>query len=93
MTTTERTAIKKLLDDPELVRRGKLLAMPIDFDSLVAAGVLKRRGHWWQILDKSRLPEHAWAKVRALRDSRKKGETLVQFERIRLRLVSDFERK
>jgi hypothetical protein len=40
-----------------------MLSTPIDFDQLVADGVLKKRGAWWQVLDWDRLPEHARRKV------------------------------
>src|SRR5262249_53410513 len=35
-----------------------LLARPIDFAGLAAAGVLRKRGAWYEVLDWRRLPEH-----------------------------------
>ena len=47
----------------EIRRAAEMLATPIDFDQLVADGVLRRRGAWWEILDWQRLPEHAEYKI------------------------------
>jgi len=43
----------------ELRHLAEMLSTPIDFDLLVADGILKKRGAWWQVLDRDRLPEHA----------------------------------
>jgi hypothetical protein len=58
----------------ELERLRELLATPIDFDRLVADGIIKRHGAWWQVLDTARLPEHARVKIRTVA-----GASLVQF--------------
>jgi hypothetical protein len=51
----------------ELRRLAELLAAPIDFDFLIAAGVLRKRGTWYEVLDLAQLPEHARAKIKAVR--------------------------
>jgi hypothetical protein len=54
---------------PELIETAEALATPIDFDQLIADGVLRKaktRG-WYEILDTSRLPEHAWQKIKAIK--------------------------
>ena len=54
---------------PELIEAADALATPIDFDQLIADGVLRKaktRG-WYEILDTTRLPEHAWQKIKAIK--------------------------
>ena len=51
----------------ELVRLAEALAAPINFDLLTAAEVLRKRGAWYEVLDISRLPEHARMKIKAVR--------------------------
>ena len=51
----------------ELRRLAELLAAPIDFDLLSAAGVLQKRRSWYEVLDLSQLPEHARVKIKAVR--------------------------
>jgi hypothetical protein len=51
----------------ELLRLAEVLAAPIDFDRLTATGVLQKRGSWYEVLDLSRLPEHARVKIKAVR--------------------------
>ena len=49
----------------ELRQLEEMLSTPIDFDRLVADGVLRKKGAWWKILDVSRLPQHVRCKIRA----------------------------
>ena len=51
----------------ELRRLAEVLAAPIDFAHLVATGVLRKRGAWYEVLDMTRLPEHARVKIEAVR--------------------------
>jgi hypothetical protein len=51
----------------ELRRLAEVLAAPIDFDRLVATGVLRKQGKWFEVLDMSQLPEHARMKIKAVR--------------------------
>lgn len=44
-----------------------MLAKPIDFETLIADGVLEKNGAWYKILDMDRLPDHATAKIREAR--------------------------
>lgn len=51
---------------PQLVdldERKSLLAIPIDFEALIADGVLAREGEWYRILDYDRVPKHVWVQV------------------------------
>lgn len=50
----------------QLRHLAEMLATPIDFDQLVADGILRKRGAWWEVLDWNRLPEHARQKVQAV---------------------------
>jgi hypothetical protein len=52
---------------PELRRVAEILATPIDFDQLIAAGVLRKARGWYEVVDPSRLPAHALYKMRALK--------------------------
>jgi hypothetical protein len=51
----------------ELRRLAEPLATEIDFAGLVADGVLKKHGSWYEVLDLDRLPEHARVKIKAVR--------------------------
>jgi hypothetical protein len=54
---------------PELIETAEALAAPIDLAQLVADGVLRKakaRG-WYEILDTSRLPDHAWQKIKSVK--------------------------
>ena len=65
-TKTRKT---KAATHPELIEAAEALATPIDFEQLIADGVLlksKTRG-WYEILDTSRLPQHAWQKIKAVK--------------------------
>ena len=54
----------------KLVETIRDLATPIDFERLIADGVLKKRGRgWYEILDVKKLPPHALKQVRALEKS------------------------
>ncbi len=60
----------------ELARLTEMFATPIDFDELIAQGVLEKKGAWYVIKDMSRLPEHARRKIKQL-----KSPNLVQFHK------------
>ena len=69
------------------------LATPIDFDVLAREGVLEKHGAWYKILSMDGLPEHAKAKIRVLKTTRKK-EVLVKFRRLTRqaeKLLRDYE--
>jgi hypothetical protein len=53
-----------------LLREAQKLMTRIDFESLMAEGILgKRKGAWYEVLDMARLPEHARKRIRETRDS------------------------
>ena len=52
-----------LMQIDELTQRAKDLVTPIDFDELIASGVIEKKGAWYQINKWNELPEHAKAKI------------------------------
>jgi hypothetical protein len=52
---------------PELIETAEALATPIDFEQLIADGVLRKGKGWYEILDPSRLPNHAWQKIKSVK--------------------------
>lgn len=68
----------KIPTQKELIELAKLLATPIDFESLENAGVIERHGTWFKLLDFKALPEHAWQQARAIK-SDDKGNNYIQF--------------
>ena len=59
------------MKEPIITREGLkqeiiALATPIDFDQLVADGVLAKDGAWYKVLDLERLPKHASKKIKTL---------------------------
>ena len=67
MTKAEKEALAKILpSNEEFQRQIEMAATPIDFDQLVADGVLKKRGAWWEVLVWERLPQHAQFKIRSV---------------------------
>lgn len=52
------------LPTPEAIEEQlRLLAQPVDFDALVAAGILTKVGAWWAVADMKSLPAHVAVKV------------------------------
>lgn len=51
------------LKSEENLRRLRAQALPLNLQELVDQGVLRERGSWYDILDHTRVPEHAWLKV------------------------------
>jgi hypothetical protein len=56
-------------------------ATPIDFDQLIADGILRKHGRKYEILDLERLPEHAIRKIRIIATSRKTPNHVVSFHK------------
>lgn len=54
-------------EEKRLLEQAKKLATPIDFDTLIAQGVLEKKGAWYKVLDWDNLPDHAEAKAYAKR--------------------------
>jgi hypothetical protein len=69
----------------EILEAAEALATPIDFDQLIADGALQKAGGgWYEVLDPSRLPDHAWRKVKAVKSGnrvrfRKSSKKLARF--------------
>ena len=55
------------LDPDGIAELARRLATPIDTEALVARGVLRRRGRWYQVLDAARLPDAARCQIAAMR--------------------------
>ncbi len=54
----------------DVIRKVELLAQPIDFDQLVADGVLRRKGSRYLVLDMDRLPEAASFQMRSMEQTK-----------------------
>lgn len=65
----------------EMLEQAKKLATPIDFDTLIAQGVLEKKGAWYKVLDWDKLPEHAKEKVKAIEGGPDGKNTLVKFSK------------
>ncbi|MES9280122.1 hypothetical protein ABEP46_12410 [Cutibacterium acnes] len=53
----------QVMTKEEVLEKAKILATPIDFEKLIADGILKKKGAGYVILDTNRLPEHAKSKI------------------------------
>ena len=62
--------------DP-ILEHARRLATPVDVRRLVARGVIRPRGLWYEVLDAARLPPDARCQVRAVRAAG--ASVLVQF--------------
>ena len=65
--------------DKKLLELLKMAASPIDFDQLIADGVLRRHGAKYELLDLARLPEYARRKIRIISTSPKTPNPVVSF--------------
>jgi hypothetical protein len=65
----------------------KVAAKPIDFDQLIADGVLRKHGAKYELMDLARLPEHARRKIRIVTTSRKTSSPVIAFYRPSKQLV------
>ena len=61
-----------------VIETKRQLETPIDFDRLVADGILERKGAWWRLIDMDRLPEHACLRINQVQTTGT-GEALVKF--------------
>jgi hypothetical protein len=62
----------------EILQILQQLTTPIDFDGLTAAGVLKKSGAWYIVLQPVKLPRHAWRQAIAI-ESGPKGALKLKF--------------
>ena len=67
----------------EVERTLNVLSTPIDFDGLIEAGVLEKRGVWYKILKMDKLPEHV--KRRVIANKKTKDGAVVRFSSIKKR--------
>ena len=75
----------------KLLEAARLRATPIDFVSLIREGVLKPVGKNYLILTFGRLPEHATARMRVVRQ-RQDGSMVVRFLKPNKKLAREYER-
>jgi hypothetical protein len=67
--------------DRTLLELLNIAATPIDFDQLIADGVLRKHGAKYELLDLARLPEHARLKIRIVAASRKTPNPVISFHK------------
>lgn len=77
-----------LMQIDELTQRAKDLVTPINFDELISAGVIEKKGVWYQINKWNELPEHAKAKISTAKSGR---PPLVKFRAPSKRLAKFLE--
>jgi hypothetical protein len=74
-------------NDRHLLELLKTAATPIDFDQLIADGVLRKHGGRYELLDLARLSEHARRKIRVITTSNKTKNPVVSFYKPSRQLV------
>jgi hypothetical protein len=65
--------------DKTLLQLIKLAATPVDFEQLIADGVLRKHGKRYELLDLPRLPDHARRKIRIITTSSKTPNPVISF--------------
>lgn len=60
----------------ELEQLAKDMSTPIDFDSLIAAEVLEKKGAWYKVNKFDELPEHARIKIKESKTKYKQGKAI-----------------
>jgi hypothetical protein len=71
----------------------KLAATSIDFDQLIADGVLRKHGKRYELLDLARLPEHARRKIRIITTSSKTPNPVISFYKSSKQVVRQAEKR
>ena len=87
MVTKKPSAIMTAEELEELLKEA---VTPIDFEELVQAGVLVKRGTWYAIRKLDELPSHAKSKIKSIRQT-KKNEVLVKFQAVSKRTEKLFK--
>ena len=67
------------MDRDAIVELARRLTTPVDLPALVADGVVRRRGGWYQILNEARLPD--WVRCQIVDMRLDAGAVLVRFGR------------
>ena len=65
----------------DLLELLEMAATPIDFNQLIADGVLRKHGARYELLDLARLPEYARRKIRIIATSRMTPNPVVSFHK------------
>jgi hypothetical protein len=66
----------KIMSDQEWIQIVSESATPIDFESLIASGILKRRSKFtYLVLEFKKVPAHVWRQVQEVAVTRVKGNT------------------
>lgn len=82
---TEKSETPLPISAEEWAALARNATTPIDFDSLVAAGVIEKKGQWYKVHKWDELPEHAKSKIYAV----KSGDTsMVKFRAPSRRLAN-----
>jgi hypothetical protein len=79
-----------IMTTEELQELLKEAATPIDFEELIQAGVLEKRGSWYAIRKFDELPPHAKSKIKSIRQT-KNNEFLVKFQPVSKRIEKLFK--
>jgi hypothetical protein len=74
-------------NDKTFLKLIKMAATPIDFDQLIAEGVLRKHGAKYELLDLAKLPEHARRKIRIVATSHKTPRPVIAFYKPSKQLV------
>jgi hypothetical protein len=80
-------------NDRKLLELVKFAATPIDFDQLIADGVLRKHGARYELLGLTRLPEHARRKIRVITTSSKTTNPVVSFHKSSRQVVQQAKKR
>jgi hypothetical protein len=79
--------------DKKLLALLKMAATRIDFDQLIADGVLRRHGAKYELLDLARLPENARRKIRIIATSRKTPNPVISFHKPSKQVIREAKKR
>ena len=71
--------MEEVMSKNEILELLKELAKPIDFEKLIANGVLRKTGEWYEVLKPEKLPDYAWKQANAAGQT-EKGKMRIQFQ-------------
>ncbi len=80
-------------NDKRLLELIKMASATINFDQLIADGVLRQHGAKYELLDLARLPEHARRKIRIIATSRKTPNPVVSFHKTSKQVIREAKKR
>jgi hypothetical protein len=83
MTTNEiHEKLERVLADARVTLRQRFRdwETPIDFDDLIARGVLRKTRDGYDVLKSDEMPRHAWSHVRTTSTARYKGRSVPRLQ-------------